>query len=296
MIKIIKKIIPQPIKKIVKSKLRKEKFKQFKKDSVVLTKEELVKGFKKSGIEKGDILFIHSSLKGLGYIQNGPQDVIDAFKQVVGEEGTLIFPVFTIDMSMLKTLKSGAVFCPKSSPSTVGSITNAFLKNENVFRSLHPTHSVAAWGKYAEYITKDHHTAGSNFGDNTPFGRFLELNGKLLGLGIKYDNVTFYHTYEDLHLSKFPKVYLDEPFKAKIKNHQGEELELSVFCHNPEFHKTRIEKDPMVERFFSDYFEQNGISKKTKIGQGFLWWMYAADVIKSLDLLYKQDKTIYKVN
>lgn len=291
----IKKIIPSFIKKKIKSMIKVNKFKEFKNTSVVLTKEALIKGIKKAGIKKGDTLFIHSSLKGLGYIEGGPQTIIDAFKSVIGNDGTLIFPVFTIDMSMEKTLKSNTVFCPKTSPSTVGSISNAFLKNEGVFRSLHPTHSVAAWGKHAEFITKDHHSSNSNFGKDTPFGRFLELNGKLLGLGIKYDNVTFYHTYEDLNLAKFPTVYLPKPFNVKIKNHKNEEIKLAVLCHNPEFHKTRIEKDPAIEQFFSNYFEKNKIATKTKIGQGFLWWMQAEDVINSLDLLYKQDKTIYKI-
>jgi len=295
MLKLIKKIIPEVIKNKIKSKLKKSKFNDFKKTSIILTKTDLIAGIKKAGIKKGDILFIHSSLKGLGYIENGPQTIIDAFKSVIGKEGTLIFPVFTIDMTMEKTLLSDSVFCPKTSPSTVGAISNYFLKNDFVFRSLHPTHSVAAWGKHAEFITKNHHTANSNFGKDTPFGRFLELNGKLLGLGIKYDNVTFYHTYEDLNLYKFPEVYLPQPFKTTIKNHDDKNIQMAVLCHNPEFHKTRIEKDATIELFFSNYFEKNNISSKTKIGQGFLWWMQAEDVINSLDLLYKQGKTIYKI-
>ncbi len=295
MLQLIKKIVPDFIKNKIKTKIKKEQFKEFKNTAIALTKERLIEEIKKAGIKKGDILFIHSSLKGLGYIENGAQTIIDAFKEVLTDEGTLIFPTFTIDMTMENTLKNRILFDPKTSPSTVGSITNKFLTNDSVFRSLHPTHSVAAWGKHAKFITQSHHTANSIFGKDTPFGRFLELNGKLLGLGIDYANVTFYHAYEDLNLTQFPSVYLPKPYRVKLKNYNNEEIEIDVKCHNPEFHKTRIEKDKKIEQFFANYFESNQISTKTKIGQGFLWWMYAEDVINSLDLLYKQDITIYKI-
>lgn len=198
---------------------------------------------------------------------------------------------------MLETLNDDDfIFNPKTSKSTVGSITNHFLKSENVYRSIHPTHSVAAWGKHAKHITSSHYELETNFGLDTPFGKFLALNGKLMGLGINYAHVTFYHTFEDLNLNNFPFVYLPDAFNAKVLNHKGELITCKTLCHNPDFHKTRIEKDPKVEAFFRNYFEKNKLSNTTKIGDGHLWWIHSKDVIEHLDILYKQNKTIYKVN
>ncbi|MFC2176574.1 AAC(3) family N-acetyltransferase, partial [Bacteroidota bacterium] len=178
----LKKIIPESIKEKIKRIVKQIRLLVFKKEATHLSSDQLVKEFKKAGIQKGDALFIHSSLKGLGYIENGAITVIEALKQVVTEEGTLIFPTFTIKGSMYETLSDETlVFDPKSSASTVGYITNQFLKSGNVYRSLHPTHSVAAWGKHAEYITSNHYELSTNFGENTPFGKFLDLNGKVLG-------------------------------------------------------------------------------------------------------------------
>ena len=243
MVNILKMIIPPFLKKKLKLSLKKNNFKKFKEKATHLNLDRLIEEFQRAGIKKGDTLFIHSSLKGLGYIENGANTIIDALKQVLTPEGTLIFPTFTIKNSMFETLSNTAfVFNPKTSESTVGSITNHFLNSKDVCRSIHPTHSVAAWGKNAVYITSEHYELETNFGHKTPFGKFLELNGKLMGLGINYAHVTFYHTYEDLNLSKFPEVYLTEKFKTQLMDHNEQVHECETLCHNPEFHKTRIEK------------------------------------------------------
>jgi aminoglycoside 3-N-acetyltransferase len=293
----MKRFIPFKLKQLFKDFLKKRKFNSFEKSATHLTYDILVEQFINSGFKKGDILFVHSSLKGLGYIENGAKDIIDALKTVITDQGTLIFPTFTINGSMYDTLNdTNHVFDPKSSPSTVGAITNHFRTSKDIFRSLHPTHSVAAWGKYAKHITASHHDLNTNFGQETPFGKFLELNGKLVGLGIDYAHVTFYHVYEDLNLDKFPKVYLPEAINTKILNHQGEELKCQTLCHNSDFHKTRIDKDPKIEKFFREYFEKNDVSVTTQIGDGHLWWMHTKDLIEHLDILHKKNKTIFKIN
>ena len=294
--KFIKKLIPAALKKKVKEKKRASDFKKFKESAVTLSKGDLVKGFQNAGIEKGDVLFIHSSLKGLGYIENGAKDVIEAFQEVVGTAGTLIFPTFTMKGSMEATLKDPEyVFDPKTSVSTTGSITNHFMKFKDVHRSIHPTHSVSAWGKHAADICAEHYELDTNFGPGTPFGKFLDLNGKVVGLGIDYGNVTYYHVYEDYNLDKWPEVYISEPFKAKVKDYQGNIHECETYAHNPSFHSSRIEKVPEIERFFCSYLEGNQISFRSEIGQGHLWWMKSQDLLEHLDELYKQGKSIYKV-
>lgn len=267
----------------------------FKQKAIKLNKATLIKGFQNSGLKAGDTIFVHSSLKGLGYIENGAETVLDALQDLITNQGTLVFPTFTIEESMLKTLQnSDHVFDPEKSVSTVGKITNAFLKRPGVFRSIHPTHSVAAWGKHAKSLTENHYLASTNFGPDTPFGKFLELNGKIVGLGINYAPVTYYHVFEDYNLALFTDVYLPEKFNSRVAVN-GVTENVSVYCHNPSFHSTRIEKDPAVERFFSNYLESNGISRKTAIGQGFLWWMHARDLIACLNKLYQQNITIYNV-
>jgi aminoglycoside 3-N-acetyltransferase len=292
---LLKKIIPSFLKDWIKSALKKKKFQTFKKKSTLLDFKTLEICFRDAGVEKGDVVFVHSSLKGLGYIEHGAKDVVEALKSVVTSEGTLVFPTFTIEDSMYNTLKNpDFIFDPKTTPSTVGAITNYFHNSEGTYRSIHPTHSVSAWGKHARYITQEHYETGSNFGKGTPFGKMLELNGKIMGIGISYGPVTIYHAYEDLDLSKFPGVYLPQPLSTRIRLEDKKLINCNIFCHTPEYHKSRIDKTPEIESFFAKEFEKN-ISHKSKIGDGYVWWMKTQELFGELDRLYKEGRTIYQI-
>ena len=54
--------------------------------------EKLISEFKDLGLEKGDVVLVHSSYKSFGGVEGGPQTVIDALLSILGEEGTLIVP------------------------------------------------------------------------------------------------------------------------------------------------------------------------------------------------------------
>jgi aminoglycoside 3-N-acetyltransferase len=297
--KYISKLIPDSLKVAVRRFSKARKFEEFKKNAVGLDVKTLVEGFKKAGFEKGDVLFIHSSLRSLGYIENGAVDIINALKEVVGEEGTLVFPAFTINGSMYQTLADEShIFDPKKSVATTGKITNVFWEGKDVCRSIHPTHSVAAWGKHARFITEGHHKAETNFGKGTPFGNFLSLKGKIVGIGISYGPVTFYHVYEDLNLSLFPDVYLKDRIPARYKLENGEIASSSFLSHNPEFHQNRIDKvkDKHIEDFFARHFEANNLSQKVPIGQGSVWSIKSDVLISELEKLHKKNITIYSVD
>ena len=105
------------------------------------------------GIKKGDVIFVHSSLRKLGYVVGGPSTVINALIEVIGPEGTLVIPTYPLSGTMLsKCKKKNYIFDYKTTPTGLGSIPSEFLKFEGIFRSIHPTHSISAYGKYAKDI------------------------------------------------------------------------------------------------------------------------------------------------
>ena len=58
----------------------------------VILKEEIVLKLRGVGLEKGDAVMVHTSLKRMGYICGGAQTVIEALMEVVGENGTIMMP------------------------------------------------------------------------------------------------------------------------------------------------------------------------------------------------------------
>jgi len=290
----VKKIIPEKLWNTARRYKRKLEFEYIKSDGSI-SKKHLIKNFHSIGIKKGDLLFVHSSLRSIGFVDNGPISVIEAIMDVIGPQGTLVFPTFSINKTMENTLNNKKyIFDPDTTPSTVGKITEVFRKLNNVKRSIHPTHSVAALGPLAEEITNTHLDDGTNFGKSSPLGKIYDLNGKIFGLGINFGPVTFYHVYEDFNLEKFPGLYNKNPISTKVIK-KGKIDKVEVFCHDSIYHKKRIDKSPQIESYFSTFFQSENIVEMGYIGKSLSWWINAKDMFDSVNKLFYKNKTIYEI-
>ena len=58
----------------------------------MLTEKDVAQAFSELGIKEGDTVLIHSSLKSLGPLENGPETVIRGIESLIGKEGTLVMP------------------------------------------------------------------------------------------------------------------------------------------------------------------------------------------------------------
>ena len=59
----------------------------------VILKEEIVQKLREVGLENGDAVMVHTSLKRMGYVCGGAQTVIEALMEVVGKDGTIMMPI-----------------------------------------------------------------------------------------------------------------------------------------------------------------------------------------------------------
>ena len=57
------------------------------------TAKKISEQAKALGINKGDTLLVHSSLRSLGGAK--PEEVIEGLRDALGEEGTLVFPTLS---------------------------------------------------------------------------------------------------------------------------------------------------------------------------------------------------------
>ena len=156
-----------------------------------VTKEMLKQGFERLGIRAGMKLIVHSSLKSFGYVEGGPDTVIDALMEILTEEGTLIMPSFNHG----KIYDAGDIWDIARTPTTNGIIPDTFWRRADVCRSVNPTHSFAAWGKNKHRYTDDHQKT-STMGPDSPLGRLMEDGGYCLLLGVGYNRNTFHHHVE----------------------------------------------------------------------------------------------------
>lgn len=188
-----------------------------------VTTKSLVDDLKKIGVQRGMVLMVHSSLSSLGWVSGGAVAVIYALEEVLGEEGTLVMPTHSGDLSnpedwqnppvpqtWCQTIKDTMpAFNPELTPTRkMGLIPETFRKQKNVLRSNHPQLSFAAYGKYSEYITGSHELPYS-LGEGSPLARMYELGGYVLLLGVDHGNNT------SIHLAEYRASY---PSKKLIKS------------------------------------------------------------------------------
>jgi aminoglycoside 3-N-acetyltransferase len=174
------------------------------------------------GVETGMVLLVHSSLSSLGWVNGGPVAVIQALEEALGPEGTLVMPAHSAGLSDPKDWNNPPV--PEEWKETIrqtmpaydldltpcrsmGVIAETFRKQAGVLRSDHPQVSVSAWGKQAEFITREH-SLDYSLGENSPLARLYDLGAWILLLGVKHDNNT------SLHLAEYRAEY---PGKKEIR-------------------------------------------------------------------------------
>ena len=156
------------------------------------TKQDLMAHMAEMGIDPKGTLLIHSSMKSIGKVEGGADTVLDALMEYM-KDGLLILPTHTWDRVSIKK----PLFDADITDSCVGLLTNMFRKREGVVRSLHPTHSVAAYGKDAEaYIAGEENT-------NSPcpregcWGRLYDRHAQILMLGVDLSKYTYLHSVEE---------------------------------------------------------------------------------------------------
>jgi aminoglycoside 3-N-acetyltransferase len=174
------------------------------------TRESITTDLRRLGIERGMVLLVHSSMSRIGWLNGGPVPVIRALMDVLTEQGTLIMPAHSSDLSDPQhwqnppvpeswhetVRKTMPVFDPQLTPTRqMGRIAELFRTWPGVLRSSHPQVSFAAWGQRAAFVTENH-TLENSLGENSPLARMYDLEGFILLLGVGYDRNTSFHLAE----------------------------------------------------------------------------------------------------
>ena len=141
----------------------------------MLNKNKLIENFRALGVDSGDTLLVHSSYKSFGGVDGGPQTVIDALLEVLGQDGTLIMPTFNFDFC------KGADWDVRETPSQMGFMTNLVREDARATRVFHPIYSFAVIGKHAQAFGAIRDK--SSYGANSAFAKLRELDGKIMVVG-----------------------------------------------------------------------------------------------------------------
>lgn len=218
------------------------------------SKRDIINSIIDIGIKPTDTLLVHSSMKSIGPVINGADTVLDAFMEYM-KDGLLILPTHT----WAQMNDEYNVYNPDTEPSCVGILTNIFRKMPNVVRSLHPTHSVAAYGKDSvEYVSGEEKL-------DTPcprcgcWGKLYDRKAKILFLGCSLRCNTFLHAVEEWN--NVPMRLANTYQQLKIVTPGGQIIDRPSYRHYSPLGEVSENYGKMAEPFLS-----LGIAKKGYIG------------------------------
>ncbi|MBM0637570.1 AAC(3) family N-acetyltransferase [Campylobacter sp. VicNov18] len=162
-------------------------------DNQKYSNTDLINTLKKLGIQKGDIICVHSELFKFGtpLLKKNEflQTIIECFLQSIGEEGTLIMPTFTY------TFCKNGIYDKLNSKSEVGILTEYFRKYKGVKRTNDPIFSFAIKGAKQDLFLQD---TKSCFGENCVYDTLWKHDGKIVLFGTHLVGYTFTHFIEEI--------------------------------------------------------------------------------------------------
>src|SRR5947207_3270550 len=109
--------------------------------------EVLTAQLRSLGVDRGDVLLVHTSYRAVRPVEGGPGGLIEALRSAVGDTGTIVMPSWGNN--------DDAPFNPATSVDpSLGVTADVFRRLPGVRRSNHPF-AFAALGPHAETITSD---------------------------------------------------------------------------------------------------------------------------------------------
>jgi aminoglycoside 3-N-acetyltransferase len=174
------------------------------------SREQLASGFRRLGIDAGMTVMVHASVRAVGEVAGGPDQIHLALKDAVGDDGTLLMyascPRYydEIGRGNLTPEQEREVFekLPAFDPFTAradrdnGTLVE-FLRSFPGSRVNSHVARFVVWGKHAEHLIS-RQPWDYAFGHDSALERFVQLGGKILLLGCDHDNVTFLHYAEHI--------------------------------------------------------------------------------------------------
>ncbi|MCL2812761.1 MAG: AAC(3) family N-acetyltransferase [Clostridia bacterium] len=187
--------------------------------------ESFVSELRDLGLEPGDIVLMHSSMKALG-TKMPPEAFLEDILSVLGPQGTLLLPALTYE----NVSAQQPLFSVRTSEPCIGLLPRAFFHMKGVVRSLHPTHSVCALGKMAKELTAQHALDDTPVGPHSPFMLLKAHGGKLLFVGDVLGKNTFMHGIEEI--AKTPYTLSKERTRYIIEDYDDNQTLRDMITHD----------------------------------------------------------------
>lgn len=243
----------------------------------------------KLGVSKGKVVFVHSSIDkmNLGF---PVYKVLSILLDIVGAEGTLLFPAWQYKGRAEEYTEKhpDKLFDIIKTPTAMGLLPEMARRHKMAHRSLHPTSSIVAIGKYAEELVSEHHLSVFPHGELSPYYKMLQYDSVIIGLGEKTVSLSFVHCVEDILKDKFPLNTLqNKPYSFMVVDYNRNKIEVKTLIPHKNIQNRNI------PRFIKKYISKNSCKQVKYRGSNY----FTVDAKKIYDKMLNlaiNNKTIYE--
>ena len=201
------------------------------------TISELVGQLKELGVAETDTITVHTSLKSVGEIDGAgmrpAEALITALRKAV-PEGLLLIPSHTF-----RNIREYPVYDVRNTLPCIGGVPSCAVELANAaydrgdrtcIRSLHPDHSLVAFGKDAEEFVAGDALARSPMDPCGCYRKLAARGAKILLIGVDFSKNTFIHAVdEELHPDE-----VSAPYPVEVIDYLGNHVQREArSCRGP---------------------------------------------------------------
>jgi aminoglycoside N3'-acetyltransferase len=243
-------------------------------ESELLTLGELLDGFRRTGVRPGDTILVHTSYKSLGGVVGGADTVIEAMRELVGLQGTVLFPAFNF-----QSWTDGHYWDVAETPSMMGMITERARLLPDARRTPHPIFSFSVLGPRAEeFVAADDVEA---YGPNSVFALFHKTNGTILSIGLDFNSTFSMHHYIEYNVGcnyrrvkEFSGTYVGYDREPRLKTY-------TMFVRNHDGVNTYI--NPGMDELLAA-----GVIKEVQVGAARVHFSTATEFYDSMSVIVRE--------
>ena len=194
----------------------------------MLTRHDVFRLLESFSIRRDDVVTMHSSLREIGPIEGSADGLLDFLTDYLCD-GLLLIPTHTWAV----VNAANPHFDVRATVPNIGTLSRVAAFRQDAVRSLHPTHSMAAFGKNAREYIQGEENACTPAPVGGALSRLYELGGKVLLVGVGHERNTYLHSVDE-RIDR-PNRLAKEGFAVTITDWEGN------VHHNPDFHPHRTE-------------------------------------------------------
>ena len=179
----------------------------------MVTQADVHAFLKNANIKKTDTVLVHTSMRAIGKVEGGCDGLIDAFCSYL-TDGLFLVPTHTWD----SVGKEHPVFDARTEKPCIGALPTVAAFRPDGVRSLHPTHSIAAFGKRAAEFVRGEERATTPCPAGGAWARLCDEDAKILLIGVGLNRNTYIHAVDEM--LELPD-RLVPPIPLTVIDHEG---------------------------------------------------------------------------